>query len=99
MLGKRILIVWLVLICPPGARAGDQVPLYPEGRRLRAFLDTLHVERHWLAGQRINWRTGRRGGDPRERNPRTHCSAFVAAVCRRLGTPMLKPPPRQYLSN
>ncbi len=98
MFGKRFLIVWLVLLCPADVGAREQVALYPEGRRLRAWLDTLDVEHRWRAGQKIDWRTGRKG-DPSEYNPRTHCSAFVAAVCRRLGVPMLKPPPRMYLSN
>jgi hypothetical protein len=99
MFGKHWLIVWLVLVCPTAVRARDPVPLHPEGRRLRALIDTLDVENRWLAGQKINWRTGRAGGAPGERNPRTHCSAFVAAVCRRLDVPMLEPPPRMYLSN
>ncbi len=54
------------------------------------FLDSLEVEKHWLPGVHVNWKTG----DPDDPNKKssTHCSAFAAAVCDRLGIYLLRPP-------
>lgn len=65
----------------------------PRGRRLAAFLDSLDVENHWIAGSHVKWETG----DPDGREYSTegvhsHCSAFVAAACSRLGIYILRPP-------
>lgn len=59
------------------------------GPGLAAFYDSLDVEHHWLKGWHIDWRTG----DPDNGKPgRTHCSAFAAAACERLGIQLLRPP-------
>jgi hypothetical protein len=57
------------------------------------------VEHRWLPNKHVNWKTGAPDGKPVASGPRTHCSAFVAAACVRLGVPMLLPPPQTYLSN
>jgi hypothetical protein len=48
------------------------------------------VEHRWLPGVRVHWRTGE-PTQPRQRAA-THCSAFVAAACDRLGVYILRPP-------
>jgi hypothetical protein len=60
------------------------------GKRLEAVLDDMNVERLWLAGEPISWRTGQL--DPRGHQEATHCSAFAAAACARLGVYILRPP-------
>lgn len=61
----------------------------PQGARLAARYDAMEVERLWLPGHPIDWRTG----DPvSDRHWTTHCSAFVAAACERLGLYVLRPP-------
>jgi hypothetical protein len=61
----------------------------PEGIRLATHYDAMDVEKHWLSGRHVDWRTG----DPdRGKAGKTHCSAFVAAACERLGIYILRPP-------
>jgi hypothetical protein len=49
----------------------------------------MEVESHWLPGHQIHWRTGEIRSD---RPGKTHCSAFLAAACERLGIYLLRPP-------
>ena len=62
----------------------------PAGARLAQILDEMDVEHRWLPGQGIHWRTGE--PDPSSRQHATHCSAFGAAACDRLGVYLLRPP-------
>jgi hypothetical protein len=63
------------------------------GRRLAGTLDRMNVEAHWAAHEHVNWETGEpdRGGE-NEGPGHTHCSAFAAAVAKRLGIYLLRPP-------
>jgi hypothetical protein len=59
------------------------------GQALASRYDAMDVEHHWLAGQHVAWRTG----DPDSgKSDKSHCSAFVAATCERLGIYILRPP-------
>jgi hypothetical protein len=82
---------------------GEDEPVAPiteAGRRLAAALDALEVEKRWLPNERIDWKTGLPATKPATgRSPRTHCSAFAAAVCVTLKVPMLTPPPETLLAN
>lgn len=62
----------------------------PAGEALARLLDGMDVERHWLAGRTIHWRTGTTNPDGHQ--GATHCSAFVAAACDRMGVYILRPP-------
>ncbi len=65
----------------------------PKGRWLAEQLDALGVETKWIAGARVDWRTGLPDGRPKLREGRhTHCSAFVAAAAESLGVYILRPP-------
>jgi hypothetical protein len=64
-----------------------------KGQSLAAELDTMGVETKWIAGERVDWRTGLPNGKPLTRPGRhTHCSAFVAAAAEKLGVYILRPP-------
>jgi hypothetical protein len=65
-----------------------------EGHRLEALLDSTNVESLWLAHEHVNWETGEpdKGADYAGPGQSTHCSAFAAAVGKRLGVYMLRPP-------
>lgn len=64
-----------------------------KGQRLNEILDSMDVEHHWLAYQRINWETGGLYGKfVSSKSGLTHCSAFIAAVAKRLGIYILRPP-------
>ncbi|MDR3669677.1 MAG: hypothetical protein P4L36_02475 [Holophaga sp.] len=61
----------------------------PDGAKLAERFCAMDVEHHWLPGHRLaDWRTG----DPSPRRGSTHCSAFLAAACERIGVDMLHPP-------
>ncbi len=68
-------------------------PVTPAGARLIAFLDGSGVDHLWLAGTRVDWKTGVPTtawlDDAREH---THCSAFAASAAMRLGVYVLRPP-------
>ncbi len=69
-------------------------PITDQGRRLLSVLDGMNVESLWLAHEHINWETGEpdKGEDYTGPGRSTHCSAFAAAVGKRLGVYMLRPP-------
>jgi len=69
-------------------------PITEQGKRLVAVLDGMNVEALWLAKEHINWETGEpdKGEDYTGPGRSTHCSAFAAAVGKRLGVYMLRPP-------
>jgi hypothetical protein len=70
-------------------RAGD---ITPEGKQLNDFFDAMSVEKLWLPHQIVNWKTGEKLRDPKDSQPHTHCSAFVAAACMRTDVYLLRPP-------
>jgi hypothetical protein len=54
----------------------------------------MNVESLWLAHEHVNWETGEpdKGADYEGPGNHTHCSAFAAAVAKRLGVYLLRPP-------
>jgi hypothetical protein len=73
------------------------------GRTLDATLNSMEVERLWLAGEYVYWETGKTMPTPPPLSEGyekdTHCSAFAAAVARKLGVPLLSPLPEAFLAN
>ena len=69
-------------------------PITEPGRRLLSVLDGMNVESLWLAHEHVNWETGEpdKGADYSGPGRSTHCSAFAAAVGKRVGVYMLRPP-------
>jgi hypothetical protein len=69
-----------------------------DGAWLASFYDGLQVEQHWLAGHKIHWMSGEAISN---KKGATHCSAFVAAACMKLGIYLLRPPdhPQDLLAN
>ena len=64
-------------------------PVSDEGRVLAARLDASGVDHLWIAGHRINWKTGEAVAGTAGH---THCSAFVASFAEGLGIYILRPP-------
>src|SRR5947207_62290 len=63
------------------------------GKRLAAALDAMDVEHKWLARAYVKWETGEPLDKPvTDGKPHTHCSAFAAAVAKKLGVYLLRPP-------
>lgn len=88
----RFCLAVFLLVLAAAVQALSADPDRPE-QRLSAFLDSLQVERHWLAGTHVDWRTGEADRGPKSgAGQKSHCSAFVAAAGERLGIYILRPP-------
>ncbi|MEB0031565.1 hypothetical protein QN372_12470 [Undibacterium sp. RTI2.1] len=84
------------------AEADDVSQITSNGQRLTQFLDQTRVEELWPAGVHVAWETGVPNGKPAKgEGKHTHCSAFVAAIAKRLGIYILRPPDHsaQLLAN
>ncbi len=82
------LFVILVALASLPCRAEE---ISPAGKWLAQKLNAMDVEHLWLAKQTVSWKTG----EPLAKQTGTsgtHCSAFVAAACMRLGVYILRPP-------
>lgn len=57
-------------------------------------LEGMEVDKLWLPGAIVDWKTGLPTGQPIKdaKSKHTHCSQFVAAVADRLAIPLLRPP-------
>ena len=91
---RRCILPWLCCWLLGGRTAWLRgSPIAPAGQELTRILDSMHVERLWLAGAQVNWRTGLPNGKvyavPKGH---THCSAFAAAAAEKLGVYLLRPP-------
>ena len=73
------------------------IPLSEGGQRLQQFYLSLDVEHLWIAGQHINWETGVADNPDATSGIHTHCSAFVAAACKRLNIYILRPPEHKQI--
>jgi len=84
----------VVLAAVTGAAAQSlEGPITPKARWLAAQLQSLDVEHKWIAGAKVDWKSGLPNGQPETRlGGHTHCSAFVASAAQRLGVYILSPP-------
>ena len=69
----------------------------PAGQQLKEFYFSLDVEHLWIAGNHVNWETGVADKPEATSENHTHCSAFVAAACKRLNMYILRPPDHSQL--
>ena len=65
-------------------------PISAGARKVLEVLDHADVEHLWLPHQHVNWETGQPEASAPVYN--SHCSAFAAAISKRLGVYMLRPP-------
>ncbi len=104
-LNQRTLSIWhqlafvfaltTLLGAPSQAQSPCCGPIDADGQRLKAFLDSMHVEEHWPAGWHVNWRTGE--PEHQTEKPTSHCSAFAAAAAEKLGIYLLRPPEHKQI--
>ena len=89
-----LVCLFLVLVAAVQLRAEPCCgPITPDGERLLQFLDGSGVEHLWQAGIHIVWDTGEPDlNRPAGRPSATHCSAFAAAMAKRLDIYVLRPP-------
>ena len=90
---RWVLPVLVALFAALGVRAQDTLYASASGERLRSYYRSLDVEHLWLRGYPVDWETGqpRTAGVYYEKG-HSHCSAFAAAACKRLGIYILRPP-------
>jgi hypothetical protein len=99
---KKLPLILILAAALGSSRIGLAQQITPKGQSLTIFLDSLNVERLWLAGARVDWRTGAPNGKPILKPGRhTHCSEFSAAAAERLGIYLPRPPDysANYLAN
>jgi hypothetical protein len=91
----------LLLITAYTARGQNKLTINEEGQALKSFYLGLQVEQLWQSGQHVNWETGEPDQADAASDIHTHCSAFVAAACKRLNIYLLRPPEHktQLLAN
>ncbi len=80
---------------PSGIQAGACCgKLSAEGEHILQLLNQSRVEELWLSGRHIDWETGEPDRPIGYVGPetKTHCSAYVAAMAKRLGVYVLRPP-------
>jgi len=85
-------LLFLLLIAFNFGFSQTFVPIDSAGIRLRAFYLSENVESLWLAGHHVNWETGVPDRPTAVRSIKTHCSSFVAAVCKQKAIYILRPP-------
>ena len=99
-LGRTIAI--LSLTCMAMAAIGQpSCPIDEKGFHLKQFYLSQNIENLWIAGHHIDWETGEPDNPNAEKSIHTHCSAFVAAACKKLNIYILRPPAhgQQLLAN
>lgn len=89
---KRFPVLLLLLLAYNAPRAQRALTLTPRGDSLKAFYLSLDVENLWIAGNHVQWQTGVADHPDATSGNHTHCSAFVAAACKRLNMYVLRPP-------
>jgi hypothetical protein len=95
---RQLILGSLLCFAPLSSAATGETPccgpISPAGKHLMAVLDGMNVESLWLAHEHVNWETGEPDKDADYEGPgkSTHCSAFAAAVGKKLGVYMLRPP-------
>ena len=90
---KNILTMLLALcISATNLQAQELITVNPAGNNLLNFYLNMNVENLWIAGHHIDWVTGLPDRPNAEAGIKTHCSAFVAAVCKNKSIYILRPP-------
>src|SRR4249919_421016 len=97
----KIKMLWILPLFVLSAGSQDLLSVDKKGHALKEFYLGLRVEALWISGQHVNWETGEPDNLNTDQDIHTHCSAFVAAACKRLNIYILRPPdhPMQLLAN
>ena len=89
---KKTITTFLFAILLTYAFGQRAAKLDSAGIKLKQFYLNENVEHLWIAGQHINWETGEPDDPYATKGIKTHCSAFVASVCKQKGLYILRPP-------
>ena len=89
---KNIIILFLIFTIGECVQSQDTLKIDSSGYKLQAFYLSLNVTGLWISGHHINWETGEPDKSNATEGIKTHCSAFVAAACKKLSIYILRPP-------
>jgi hypothetical protein len=92
MTAKKIISTFLLTVLVSFAFSQRILKVDTDGIKLRQFYLNQNVENLWPAGQHVNWETGEPDNPNATKGIKTHCSAFVASVCKQKGIYILRPP-------
>ncbi|MCE1188980.1 MAG: hypothetical protein LWX56_07545 [Ignavibacteria bacterium] len=90
-------IFFLLLVLSISLRCQELQSVNENGKKLRDYYESLQVTKYWLAGHHVDWESGVRDDPGAEHGISTHCSAFAAAACSRMGIYILRPPKHKQL--
>ena len=93
----RTAIFLLTLAAHPVLHAQTVSKISAAGDSLKNFYLSMNVENLWIAGSHVNWQTGEADKPDATSGNHTHCSAFVAAACKRLNMYVLRPPDHKQI--
>jgi hypothetical protein len=85
-------LYFILLIVSLSSNGQSYIKIDKNGQQLKSFYLSQQVETHWIAGSHIDWETGETDNPGATNAIHTHCSAFAAAVCKRLNIYILRPP-------
>jgi hypothetical protein len=89
---KKIVSTFVIMFIFSTSFAQRLITIDSAGYALQKFYMSQHVDSLWITGHTVDWETGA----PDESNAKidlgSHCSAFVASVCKQKGLYILRPP-------
>jgi hypothetical protein len=89
---RKVVILLLILAASGTLIHAQSPPVSESGEKLKKAYLAMDVEHLWQAGAHIDWETGRPDDPTATYGVKTHCSAFIAALCERQGIYILRPP-------
>lgn len=89
---KIILLFSSLLLLIFSCKKETPLSVSSDGEALKQFYLSQDVEQLWLDGHHVDWQTGIMDDPNATSETKSHCSAFVASVCKRKGIYILRPP-------
>ncbi len=90
-------LIFFLFLTSANLTSAQAVASKNKGEALKAFYLSMDVENLWLSGTHVNWQTGEADKPDATAGVHTHCSAFVAAACKRLDIYILRPPDHKQI--
>ena len=92
MTAKKLILTLITTLIFSFSFGQKLIKIDSAGYQLQKFYLSLHVDSLWITGHHVNWETGVPDDPNAKKDIGSHCSAFVAAVCKQKGIYILRPP-------
>lgn len=89
---KKVIFTFCAAFFLTFAFGQNVISIDSAGNQLKQFYLSQHVDSLWTAGHHVNWETGEADDPNATVDIASHCSAFVASVCKQLNIYILRPP-------